>query len=289
MSTPLDLTAQPTTNPVPTLVPGDPTAGQIRDLAAQLVSMATPSQPALNLSQGIVVDTNLGGTPPTVSITLSGSATQIDSVRFMSGYTPTVGDTVQVLKQDSNVLIMGHTTDIGTPTATTGGWIEPALSSGFTTVGNSNGRLKCRIVTDNGVFKIQWKGSVAHTGTNIVVVSAANMVATGLSLPSDKVSMTTARSADGGMVQVGVDFGTDGSVTLVGANSTSIGATNTTSPVTNLVDTQSTVSHSHGGAVTTATITHDDGSHGHVVDPHSHSLPSSAPTWVSFNGIEYFL
>lgn len=287
MSSPIEPTTSPTSGPVPTPVPSDPSPADISALAAQLKAMATPSVPAVSINQATVVDVDLTATPPTASITMSGSSTQVDGVRFISGYTPVIGDTIEVITQNASTVILGHVVDIGTATEATGGWNTPVLSSGFTTVGNSNGPVQYRVITDNGVFKMQWKGSVSHSGSNTPIISGANVLATQYR-PAAKVSMISARTATDSLV-VGLDFGTDGSVTLVGPTLAQSGGGTTSSSGGHSHTVFDDHTHSHGGAVATTSFadsgTDDPGGH-----THTGGAPTVAqPTWISFNGIEYFL
>lgn len=286
MSTPVDPqggSAAPVPEPVPQ---GLPTDAQIRELAAQLQSTAADANPgALAMSQGVITATDPNAAPPTCTVTLSGSTTEIPGVRYMAYYSPVVQDTVQVLLQNGSMLVIGHIADIGTATATTGGFAAPTLSSGFTTNGNSNGAIMYRLVMDNGLWKMVWQGSVAHTGTNTTVVAAGVLPVE--SRPSAKRTLAAARSTSEGAATVQINFNTDGSVALGGA--TNVPSMLTTSGATNSVDTQSTVTHSHGATVSPSTITHDDGTHFHTVNNHSHANQLDDPTWISFNGLEYYL
>jgi len=277
MTTPTNVSPDPTSGPVPIAVPDD--SASIRALATQLAAMATPANPPLNLSQAVVVDLNMDAAPPTASITISGSATQVDDVRFMSGYIPVVGDTVVVLIQNGSVLILGHTVDIGTATAATGGWTQPTLLSGFTHNGDSQGNLMYRMVTDNGVFKMQWKGAVAVTG-------AVTQVLSGLPStfwPSSQVKKLAPRGMGNGaaILDVQVQFTTGGNVFITGNTySWSLGAHTHAMGTSDyqlsgyLSQAGSDLIHAHGLGTSASAST---------------SFALSTPDWVSFNGLEYFL
>jgi hypothetical protein len=289
MTTPSNPTPDATSGPVPAPVPsGSPTDADIRALAAQLTSMAD-SGVACSLSQGTVVATSPTTSPPTASITLSGSTTQVDGVRFLSSYSPQVNDTVQVLKQGGSLLILGHTADLGTSTATSGGWQTPTLSSGFTTNGNSNGNLQYRLVMDNGLWKVQWIGSVAHSGSNTTIIAAG--VIPSQFRPTAKRSILVPRDVQGGSNVAQIDFGTDGSVALVGGTTVPGGSTTSAgghSHYDGYSDTQlsgylsqagSDLGHAHYLGYTDT-----QGDHSHTM-----SLTVSAPTWLSFNMVSYFI
>lgn len=293
MSTPVNM---PQSGAVPIPQPGPaPTDPTINALAGQIKTMVdAASTGGVQLIQATVVATALTATPPTVSVNLAGSTVQVDGVTFFDGYTPAVSDNVDVLKQDNAIVIIGHVVDTGTPTATSGGWQTPVLSTGYTTNGNSNGALQYRYVMDNGAPKVQWQGSVAHSGTNTPIISAGNVLAA-LYRPSNKVSTIAARDPGGGADVVGLDFGTDGSVTLVGGTTAPAGGSGTTGS-TGIADTDSvdppdvTTSENPGPHVHGVLNNH---SHPMSASGHTHTTSSSGtvtnPVWVSFNGIEYFL
>lgn len=302
MTTPVNPVDMSTSGPVPTPVPVSPTDGDIAALIDQLRAM-TASGVTASLSQGVVVATSPASSPPTATITLSGSSVQIAGIRFLSSYTPVVNDTVQVLKQGGSLLILGHTADLGTATATTGGWSTPSLSSGFTTNGNSNGAVKYRKVMDNGLWKVQLIGAVARSsGTTI-------MAAGQLPAPSSKRSLLVPRDVQGGSNVAQVDIGTDGSMTLIGSTtapsgggSIDLGTSGTESANhTHFLgdsDTQlsgydsqagSDLGHAHGLGTSTTEVY---ASNTHTHDLGSATAPAStvtAPTWVGFNNVEYFL
>lgn len=289
MSTPVNM---PQSGAVPTPQPGPaPTDSTINALAGQIKTMVdAASAGAVQLLQATVVATALTATPPTVSVNLAGSTVQVDGVSFFDGYTPAVSDNVDVLKQDNAIVIIGHVVDTGTATATTAGWQTPVLSTGYTTNGNSNGAIQYRYVLDNGAPKVQWQGSVAHSGTNTPIISGGNVLAA-LYRPGNKVSKITSRDPGGGSNDVGIDFGTDGSVTLTGGTT---GGTSGTTGSTGIADTDSVDPPD-------VTTSENPGPHVHgVLNNHSHPMSASGhthttgttvtnPVWVSFNGIEYFL
>lgn len=156
MSSPIDLTNQPSSGPVPQPAPAsDPTEAEINALAAQIMAMAD-NGPSATVAQATVVATALTATPPTCSINLSGSTVQIDGVRFLSNYTPVVNDTVSVLKQSGSVLIIGHTADTGTSSATTAGWTDTGITG-----------IQYRKVMDSGAWKVQFIGSGTASSTSL--------------------------------------------------------------------------------------------------------------------------
>ena len=225
--------ADPTT-PVPSAIPEPvpaeaPTDPEIRDLATQLATPALTFDPATML-KGIItaVDSSGGaGTTPTVSVQISGdTSVTIDGVRFLGSYSPQVNDNALIVKQGTDLFALGTIAVIPAPEDP--GWTAPALSAGFTTNGNNNGNVEFRKVFDNGAWKMQWRGSVAHTGTNTAITT----VIAGFR-PSVRRSITVARDDGGGANVVKVDFNTDGTVTLVGSTTfgnVNGGATGAASP-----------------------------------------------------------
>lgn len=235
----------------------------------QLAAMAS-TPPPLTLDQGVVVDIAPSDTPPTCSITLGGSSTQVDDVRYISSYTPVIGDTISVLRQNGSPLVLGHVADVGTATASTGGWTTAALFSGsFTHGGNSNGNLMYRKVMDNGSWKMQWQGAVAVTGGPVTVAVLDTSFA-----PSIKRSVVASRDVKG--VCESIDFQTNGHVEL-------------TYDITHATNLQN-IGSSGSGDNSDSNANHGGFAHHHnVTFDHIHEVNFPNPTWVSFNGIEYFL
>jgi hypothetical protein len=136
---------------------------------------------------------------------------------------------------------------------------------------------------DHGSWKMQWRG-IWNTSGATEMISAGGLDPN--YRPASYKPILCARNS-AGSINIRVDFHADGSVKVVtgtpGIAATTVG--------TNSANTASTVSHSHGGAVATSTITHDDGSHSHTVNSHSHGglVEITYPTWISLNGVEYYL
>lgn len=257
------------TDPIQPAPSGSPSDADIRALASQLTAMASTGPP-LVINQGNIVDISTEDTPPTASITLSGSGTQIDGVRYLDSYTPIIGDTVAVLKQNASTLIIGHVADLGTTSASTAGWTQATLFSGsFTHGGNGNGNLMYRKVMDHGAWKMQWKGAVGVSGGPVTVAVLDTSFA-----PSIKRSVVTARSVKG--VSESIDFQTNGHVEL-------------TYDITHASNLQN-IGDQASGNNSDADAHHAGFSHYHGVSyTHFHEIDFPNPTWVSFNGVEYFL
>jgi hypothetical protein len=255
-------------------------------LVDQLAKPEIPFDPA-TIRKGVITASNPTATPPSVDLTISGddSAT-ISAVRYIDSYSPVVGDTVLIIKQGTDIVVLGQINDSGS--GSENGWQNPTLGSGFSNNGNSNGNPAYRLIVDNGDLKIQWKGSVAKTGT----ATALCTMPTGYR-PASTRNVLTARDPGGGANDVQLQFNTDGTVVVVGGTTVpAMAGGGTTSsagghshtvfddhthshqgyvPVTSFVDsgTDTQGSHTHTGGTPTATVTF--------------------PTWISLNGVEYFL
>lgn len=260
------------TTPTPAPNSGDSIAGAVRDLASQ-INQAPYDYTPPQMTKGVISATALTATPPTVSITLSGASDVTDSVRFLESYSPVVGDTVAIAKTGPDLFILGAYADGASD------WQTATLSSGFSQNGNSGGNVQYRLVWDHGSLKMQWKGVAGHTGTNTTVISGL-----GTSFrPSAVRPMTCARNSTG-VNTVNVLFNTDGTVTLAGATVTGGTVTIPDHSHSGLTDYQldgylsqagSNLIHAHGVFVTSFSPITVGG--------------VSDPTWVSFNGVEYFL
>lgn len=74
------------------------------ETARGLAKRITPKpQPALSRHQGVITAV----TAPTVSLTLDGGNTVLTDIRRMESYSPTVGDTVEVLRDGSDIFVLG--------------------------------------------------------------------------------------------------------------------------------------------------------------------------------------
>lgn len=247
---------------------------ELRALAMEITQQIKPDFKAATFRKGIVTAVNDAGTPPTLSLQLSGDTeTTISGVRRMEGYSPTVGQTVLVLKQGSEIMALGHIAT--TPESP---WTQASLNFGFDHDGHSNGNLEFRLIVDHGSQKVQWRGGVdRNSGTTVCNVPSGFR-------PSSRRSLPTARNANG-MNVVRIDFQTGGDVDLVGLT-TSPGVFIDSSFDGTSFNGDSHV-HSHGGDVTSTSFVE---THQHTLS-HDHGTSSSTPSpnWISFNGLEYFL
>lgn len=286
MTLPIDPTVPsvPAT-PEPTPAP-PPTDAAISALAAQLNQLADAQANAAVVKKGVITASNPTFSPPDVSLTLSGDTTVINAVRYIDSYSPVVGDTVLLIMQSATMFVLGQMNDTTVTGDAKNGWTPfPTLGSGFTSAGGS---ALYRLIQENGDRKIECRGAINISGTPTAVCTMPTEAR-----PAATRTVLCATSSLPGTLF----FNSSGAVTfqpttvggaITGTSSASSG------PVSSGADTQSTVSHSHGGAVALTTITHDDGVHSHNVD-HSHtagsftSPGSTAPTFFSLEGIEFYL
>lgn len=252
--------------PAPNNSPSD---ADIRALAAQLTAMSATGPPVV-MNQGVIADVSPDSSPPTASITLSGSGTQIDDVRYLDSYTPFIGDTVAIIRQNASALIIGHVADLGTASESTAGWTQATLFSGsFTHGGNGNGNLMYRKVMDHGSWKMQWQGAVNVSGGPVTVAVLDTSFA-----PSIKRSLVAPRDVKG--VCESIDFQSNGHVEL-------------TYDITHQTNLQN-IGSSGSGDNSDSNANHGGFAHHHnVTFDHFHEVNFPNPTWVSFNGVEYFL
>jgi hypothetical protein len=259
---------------------------QLRDLATQMAQMTKLGFDPMTIRKGII--TAVAGTtsPPTVSINISGDTnTTVSQVRTLNNYTPVVGQTVLVAKQGAEIFLIGSIASINPKSSTdatlTGnGWIRATLTNG--THGSGEHAVHYRRVLDHGSWKMQWRG-MWNTSGSATMIGSANALGTSYR-PTSYRQIACARESDGA-VTIRMDFNADGTVTVLtgtpGISSTSVG-------------TSSHTGHSHGyidDPAGTEDSTYVSGSHSHTVNDHSHGglVVIDYPTWISLNGVEYFL
>lgn len=250
-------------------------AQAVRNLATQ-IGKVSAQQRASQTRKATVVAVNYNKTTGVVTadLNLSGDTTVVvPAVNVVQGVSPNVGDTVNVLKQDATMSVVSQ---IGT--ATGGGWITPSLASGFSHNGDGEGNLQYRIVNDNGSLKVEWLGAVAITGTPTSVLATALDT---MYRPSATRKVVAARGMGNGnsLPFIQVVFNTNGTVTLAGGAYSSASIALGTSGASGDVH-----DHSHGGSVLEVSF----------IETHTHALGTatlaySAPDWVSFNGLYYYL
>lgn len=307
MSSPIDPLAQGSA-PVPSAVPanGQASEDQVRLLAEQIINAGKlPFEPG-TYAKGVIqgIDEGSATVAPTVSLLLSGdTGTVIAGVRFLATYSPTVGDTVLIIKLGDELLAMAQYArrdSSATISSTEGGWIQATLSSGNGHNGNSNGNVMYRRVMDNGAWKMQWKGGLTFGGSTSIL----NAPLDAMYCPATKQSAHSPRSVvTQGGVSVGIDFLNNGTVVIVGAQWTTTqvsSASSAASPGGSTGEADGTttplssgVNNNPGGAGQHDHLighTHPDifvDSHTHNLNGHQHT--ANAPDWISFSGVEYFL
>lgn len=272
---------------------------EIRALAQQLLKSGQLGFDPSTILKGIVKAVNSTGSPPTVTIEISGdTTTQITSVRVMNNYTPTVGHTVLIVKQGADIVVLGHIADLAANTvnSNSGGWLRATLSNG-THGGNGNGDIYYRRILDHGSWKVQWRGGWNVSG--VMMIDTAQALGTEYR-PTSKRSIVAPRSPTGGQPSLQWDFLTDGRVEMVAYqfstnNSTVSGDVHTVDPgdYTDTVDPVDSTTgggadgHTHG--VVGGHWHGVFGSHDHGFTGGSHSHPAVAPNWVGLNGVEYYI
>lgn len=80
---------------------------QLRDVVERLAGKISDGQPGSMLQFRQAVVTALATTPARVSITLAGSATVIPNIRYLASYTAAVNDTVWLLQNGPDLIVMG--------------------------------------------------------------------------------------------------------------------------------------------------------------------------------------
>lgn len=266
---------------------------QIRDLAAQIAQVAKLGFDPMTIRKGIISAVSDSTTPPTVSLNISGDTdTLITEVRTLNNYTPFVGQTVLVAKQGTEIFLLGSisaTNPYSVNTGTDNGWIRADLSNG-SHGGNSNGDVYYRRIMDHGSWKMQWRGGWSPGGSS-TMIGAGKELDTDYR-PSSKRSVLCSRETQTGQIACQFDFQTTGQVTLVGGTIASGAAspggfTETIDPIDS-----TTVSLSGYQSLAGSDLGHSHGvvgGHWHDVFVDSHTHNASAPSWISLNGVEYFL
>lgn len=242
---------------------------QIRALAAKIAEQAILDFDPATIRKGTVASLQTTGTPPTVTITISGdTTTEIPGVRFYEHYPPQVGDVVHLIKQGTDLAAVGKIAEQFSESSFT----TVSLAGGFTHNGNGNGDLKIRRVWDHGAWKVQVQGSV-NRSSGTVISSALDPKYRPVS--STRRTVLASRDANGSNV-VKIDFNADGTITMVGG---------ATTPGTESAHGHGMENndHDHGGGVSsegahTHGIANNDHNHGSptgTTSGHSHSIATT--------------
>jgi len=270
-------------------------AAQRQAIMGLAQALQTPDKVVPEFIKGIVTAVAL----PYISVQLGGdTSASIGNVRFIDSYSPNVGDTVQLMKQGSDILAYGQINTL-TTAQSQNGWVAPTLASGWTT--DSSDPVLYRRVVDNGDYKIQLRGRAYASGTPTLIWT----------MPSDmrplfqKAPILVARGFGGGSVAAQLDVLANGSINLVGATAgittvtVNAGGNDTNSTQQpnvaasgnvggGFTDTAAGTNHNHICAL----HSHGIFAHSHTINDHTHTTTPVAvtyPDFVSFNGVEYFL
>ena len=289
---------------------------QVRSLASAL----TPTDPTVyaEVVKGTLTAFTTSTLPPMCSVQLQGdTSTTIDNVRFIDSYMPVVGDTVLIVKQGSELFVLGQMTE--NKTASQSGWQTASLS---TTWNNSTGAVPVlyRKVFDNGSWKVQLQGRAirngSNTGTTVFTLPSGFTPAVVRNVAAARENLT------GGDNTIQVQINTSGNVDISGATlNMNVSATTNAVQHGNLTTSYYNVDHYHigpfgnlGGSGGDSAVKCNPGfgeiagvlggsaqdggtsaTHRHTTDSatHSHTVTVSStltfPGWVSLDGIEFFL
>jgi hypothetical protein len=268
---------------------------EILALAKQIQQAANLGFDPTTLVKGVVTAVDAIGSPPTVSLNISGdTTTTVSNVRLLNTYSPVVNDTVLLARQGSDIVILGQIAAWGGKATTNGanGWVQATLAAGSHN-GDSQGNVYYRRIMDNGAWKMQWMGGWGVSGTIMV-----NALATEYRPSAKRVVLASRNLA--GLPVCQLAFHTDGRVELLAGTSTAGNSGNVSGEVSFVdpIDSTTTAdtSHNHadweGFATFTTFQSHSHGvvgGHTHSFSGGSHTHSVTAPTWVSLNGVEYFL
>jgi hypothetical protein len=251
-----------------------PTAEQSKDEVRDLATaLAVPSGPTVSVTKGVVTAFNLASSPPALSLQLNGdTSTTIANVRFIDSYSPTVSDTVLVLKQGSDIFALGQINDANEGNSANG-WVTPTLGSSFSHDAAFMGNLQYRVVVDNGDRKLQFKGSV-----NVLNSSSGTLFTLPFGLGVNR-NVPIVRDGVGSNIVV-LQVNASGAVSFNGG---------TTAPASTSTPTGTDTAPSHNHTIPLGGVTGNGGSHFHNVNSHSHTNVVAYPTWLSLNGVEVFL
>lgn len=282
----------------------------------QITSLArvinTEVETGAHISKGVITATQIGGTPPTVSVQLDGdTSVSVSDVRFMDHVTPVVGDTVFMIRQKDGLMIFGQCATAQSHAMN--GWVTPTLASGWSVY--SADPLMYRVVLDNGSKKVQWRGRATVSSGTPSLITTVDAIARPL---FQLAPILVARGFGGGSNVAQIDVLGNGNINLVGATvgikstdtathnsgTANTGAMNGTVTATSFSSGYGLVNGEEG---TGQPFNGDTGSahrhgmaHGHFVGGHTHvqtvhfhgidpATPVDFPDFVSFNGVEYFI
>lgn len=283
----------------------------------QLSSLASAlAPPKTGCSACLVKGVVTAYTYPYITVQVDGdTSTSIENVRHLEAYSPVVGDTCSMLKQGSDLLAIGR---VNTTTASPAlnGWVTPTLGTGMTTTADT---VRYRVINDNGERKIQLRGKLSVSGTNITLFTMPadlrpifdlQLLAARDNTQSNVVQLNIGNTASGAITIVGVTSGVAGS--SGGPTNFRTGVDPGSGGVSNASTTTSGVDIGHSHKFLNLDWGATDGyrnadsfpyywetspgngvprsNHSHLMGQHQHALDRVLhPTSVSLNGVEYFL
>ena len=190
---------------------------EIRNLAQLIAKSGALGFDPTTIVKGVVTAVDFAGSPPTVSIQISGESTvTINSVSLLNNYSPQAGHTVLIAKQGANIVVLGHIADVGGLSAgdASDDWQLATLSVG-THGANNNGDICFRRVMDHGSWKMQWRGGWAPPASGEFMIDAGQALPEEYR-PTGLRSVLAARQFSTGAMACQVDFTSDGRVRVTG-------------------------------------------------------------------------
>jgi hypothetical protein len=242
---------------------------QVRELVTELTSSLSDPVSRVTLVKGTVTAWDATGTPPSVTINLSGDTTDIPGVRYQGGYSPVVGDTVDIMKQGTALMVIGRKHDGGTDAEN--GWINPVASIWY------------RRIVSNGSLKLEFKGSGFASGTALFTLPATPVNYR----PSAQRVLTVAFGTNAASRLI---FNTNGTVVLQQA----LAITDTENGVNQTSDPAPTGANSDphllsGNANNGVTGHQHEIGHRHWMTDHFHGLPLELGNTIWFDGLSIYL
>ena len=209
----------------------------IKDLVDALQSVAP--DPAVKLRQGVIQSVQTSS----VTLTIGGSATAVSGVKYLSSYSPTVGDTVWLATDGRDWLVIGK---LG-PGSGGGGSIVEALPAGsIIEWGGATAPANWLIADGSAVSRTTYASLFAAIGTTF----GAGDGSTTFNLPDMR-----------GRVPVGKNGGTFGTLGATGGAET-VALTLAQMPGHSHAVTITDPGHTHSNTLTNATVASDGHTHG---------------------------
>ncbi len=236
---------------------------QIKALATEIAKQTLLEFDPATIRKGVVASLQTTGTPPTITVTISGDTLEVPGVRYYEHYSPAVADVVHLLKQGTDLTAIGKVAEQYTETAFT----TVSLSGGFTHNGNGNGDLKVRRVWDHGAWKVQMQGGVNRSSGALVAVLDAKYRPTS----ATRRTVLAARDANGSNV-IKIDIESSGAVNMIGGTTAPASATLANYDHTHGQHDHSIPNNDHAHTGTTSQATPSTSTHSH--GNHEHGIPA---------------